>query len=61
MVLLKREQELMTKQLDIRDPDNLDKLAERIEPIMANIFKNSRKTFRKIIKTSVNDVERIHY
>lgn len=42
----------------LRDPDNLDKLAERIEPIMANIFKNSRKTFRKIIKASVNDVEK---
>ena len=42
----------------LADPKALDKLAERIEPIMENLFNNNKKIFRKLIRQKIAKTER---
>ena len=42
----------------LADPTALDKLAERIEPIMENLFNNNKKLFKKLIRQKIAKTER---
>ena len=42
----------------LADPKMLDNLAERMEPIMENMFNNSKKLFKKLIRQKIAKTER---
>ena len=42
----------------LADPTEIDKLAGRMEPIIANLFRKNQRTFRKVIKQKIAATER---